>query len=98
MQVFTERKYSTSLDPESQSEAKQATTAALKDSTHLESQSGANPPANLGILKEQVLDENLLRLWRTESHYEQYLPEEDGEVDVSYCLLYTHACLVCIIF
>ena len=49
-----------------------------------------NSSADLGILKEQVLDDNLLRLWRTGSHYELYMPEEDGDVDVSFCLLYTH--------
>ena len=100
MQVFTERKDSTDL--ESQSGAKPAAIAIAKDSTHLERPSGAKqaastiataklqkPPADLGILKEQVLDDNLLRLWRTGSHYEQYMPEEDGDVDVSYCMLYT---------
>ena len=42
-----------------------------------------NPPADPGSLKGQLLDDNLLRLWRTGANYEQYRPEEDGDVDVS---------------
>lgn len=42
-------------------------------------------PANPIILKEQLLDDNLLRLWRTGANCERYLPEEDGDVDVSSC-------------
>ena len=44
-----------------------------------------NPPASPATLKEQLLDDNLLRLWRTGSNYEQYLPEEDGDIDVCSC-------------
>ena len=35
------------------------------------------------ILREQLFNDHLLRLWRTGANYEQYRPEEDGDIDVS---------------
>ena len=75
LQVFIECK--TLTDPDSQSGAKQPATAIPVTATvH-------NPPADPGSLKEQLLDDHLLRLWRTGASCEQYRPKEDGDVDVS---------------
>ena len=69
LRVFTEHKAST--DPDSQSGAKQPATAIVH-----------NPPADPGSLKEQLLDDNLLHLWRTGANYEQYRPEEDWSLQL----------------
>ena len=61
------------------------TSQSIAEHTFVDSNCCSNPPdtTNPLVLEAQLFDMSLLRLWRTGALDEEYLPVEDGEVDVS---------------